>query len=105
MSHIAGLEIDSVDLDEEVGDASRILLKPVGALLLDVVVVVVVLKFGKVSSHGFKCGVGRGKSHLLGSKGLLVVALHASEAELRVVGFVESHLGDLFCQIESHFRG
>ena len=104
-ANIMGLEVDSVDLDEEVGDTACILLESVGAFLLDAVIVVVALELSETGSHGSERGVSGGESHLLGGEGLLVIALHAPEAELGVVGFVEGHLGNLFCKIESHFRG
>ena len=105
VANVTGLEVDSVDLDEEVGDAAGILLESVGALLFDVIPVVVGFEFRESGSHSLEGGVGRGEGHLLGGKCLLVVALHAPEAELSVVGFVEGHLGNLFCKIENHFRG
>ena len=105
MADVAGLEIDPIDFNEEVGDTARVLFEPVGAFLLDVVVVVVAFELGESGPHTFKHGVGGGKGDLLGGKSLLVVVLHTSEPELGVVSFVESHLGDLLRQVESHFRG
>ena len=104
-ANVAGLEVDPVDLDEKVGDTARVLLEPVGTLLLDVVTVVVPFELGESGAHSLKGSIGGGEGDLLGGESLLVVARHAVEPELGVVGFVESHLGDLLRQTESHFRG
>ena len=69
------------------------------------VVVAVPLELSELSTHGLEGGEGEGEGDLLGGEGLRVVVLHAAEPELGVVGFVESHLGDLLRQVKSHFRG
>ena len=102
---VAGLKVDPVNFDEEVGDTARVLFKPIRTLLLNIVVVVVPFEFGESGVHGLKGSIGRDEGDLLGGESLLVVALHATELELGVVGFVESHLGDLLRQVKSHFRG
>ena len=99
------MEVNSVDFDEKVGDAAGVLLESVGTLFLDAVLVAIAFEFCEAGSHSLKSGVGGGKSHLLGGEGLLIVPRHTAEAELGVVGFVESHLGDFLCETESHFRG
>ena len=54
VSHVMGLEVDVVDLDEEVRDSSHILFKAIRALLFDAVIAAVLLELSKAGSHGFK---------------------------------------------------
>ena len=90
---LVGLEVDAIDLDEEVRDVSRVFFKAIGALLLDAIIIITLsFELCETGLHGFQGGVGGAEGDLLGGKGVLVVALHALEAELGVVGLVDSHL-------------